>query len=339
MAVHDNERHVEAALDSILEQSWHNLEVILVDDASRDRSAEILRDYAHSDPRVRLLVNEQNLGLTRSLNRALDEVRGRLVARMDGDDISLPGRLAAQVEAFALNPGLVLSGTATISIDEAGRHRAVGEWPADPRVLRWYSVFRPAVAHPSAMFRASLVHQGIRYDEGLRTAQDYDFWSRLLQHGDGTVLETPLLLYRQHARSISTIHRAEQAETAAAVCQANLLREFPAFFAQLGDEHARAIARFVHGSAGAPPHEATAALTSLLALEAQHLRRLDSVDGAARREVQRLTARWVVQALLPKGRLGTGERLRVLGRMSCRLRVLIEAGRYFALRRLRARLH
>ncbi|MCG5536456.1 glycosyltransferase family 2 protein [Ectothiorhodospira mobilis] len=338
MAVHNNERYLEAALNSILEQSWQNLELIVIDDASTDRSASILRDYACFDSRIRLLVNDQNHGLTWSLNRGLDEVQGELVARMDGDDIALPERLAKQVEAFRLNPKLVLCGTATINIDEKGKKHTFGEWPSNPKVLRWYSIFRPAVAHPSAMFRVRFGNQIIRYNENLSTAQDYDLWSRLLQHGDGLVLNNPLLLYRHHASSISSTLRIEQTESAANICQENLYREFPNFFIRKNIGYAKSVAHLIHNSMACLPQDATAALTTLLALESEYLTTIDQYNEESRRAIQRLTTRWVAQTLLGKGPLNASERIRVIIKLRCRLEALLNESFHFGMRRLRARL-
>ena len=102
MAVHDGERYVGAAVDSILTQKFRDLELIVVDDGSTDRSPEIVRE--HADPRVRLIANGRNLGLAPSLNVGLAEARGEFVARLDADDVAMPHRLARQVEFMDANP-------------------------------------------------------------------------------------------------------------------------------------------------------------------------------------------------------------------------------------------
>lgn len=336
MAVHNEESYLRASLNSILQQSLRDLEFVIVDDGSTDGSAALLRDFARDDSRIRLLVNERNCGLTHSLNVGMEAVRGAFVARMDADDVALPGRLAAQLAVFRRSPDIVLCGTNTIVIDAAGKRVAVGEWPEDPEVLRWYALFRPAVAHPTAMFPARLVSDGLRYDDTLPTAQDYELWSRLLQRGAATVIQEPRLLYRQHRRSISVARRAEQAETAAGICRRNLLRQFPQALSRQESGQAAALAGFLYGTTFAG--EAAEMVGTLVDLEQAYLDSLGKPARRVRRAVRRLTVRWIVQALLTNRTLGVRRRMRAVGPLSGRIGVLLAEGGSFLKRRFRARI-
>jgi len=336
MAVHNDAQYVRAAIASILLQSLHDFEFIIVDDGSTDRSAAILEGYAREDSRIRLLTNARNVGLTRSLNIGLDAVRGSFVARMDADDIALPGRLATQVGVFRRLPDIVLCGTNTIRIDAAGKRLAVGEWPEDRGILGWYALFRPAVAHPTAMYPASLVSEGVRYDERLRTAQDYELWSRLLQHGDATVVQEPLLLCRLHRQSITGARRAEQADTAAEICRANLLRRFPASFSRPGSAQATQIAAFLFSDTFTD--EAAPIVAMLLALEEAYLRSLGTPAPRVHRAVRRLTVRWIVQALLTNRKLGLHGSLQAIQPLSGRFPALLSEGGRLVERQLKAKI-
>ena len=337
MAVHNDERHLGTAIESILTQTFDDFEFIIVEDGSIDRSPAILSDYAQRDQRIRILRNPDNLGLTRSLNRGLEEARGRFIARMDSDDISLPRRFELQLQQFKNNSGVVLCGTRTISIDADGRRRAYGGGPSDIRVMQWYSVFRPAVAHPTAMFRAKLLHAGLRYDESLRTAQDFDMWSRMLRHGDATVLHTPLLLYREHPASISSRKNEEQALTAARICQENLLRRYPRIFRGKASKRANHLSAFLYKTNKFKEEQLNSVLQTLFEVEREELN-ASPTNRSQRGEIRRLTARWIMLALTNNPHLDWGTRAKTLSSMPSHWIAAIQELGLSITRRLHARI-
>ena len=208
MSTHNDLSFLPEAVDSILAQTLTDFEFLIVDDGSTDGSGAYLAGLR--DPRVRVLRNAANEGLTRSLNRGLNEAAGRYVARMDADDVALPGRLARQVEFLEANPELGLLGTARVLIDEAGGEVAGGPAVCGSLRVRWKMLLGNAFAHPTVMLRRSaLERHGLRYDESFRTAQDYELWTRLLCHTGGDNLDEPLLRYRLRA-GISRTHRDDQ---------------------------------------------------------------------------------------------------------------------------------
>ena len=102
-------RYLKESIDSILEQTYSDFELIIVDDCSTDNSLEVIRSY--TDPRIKVLCNEKNLGLAASLNKALDICRGEFVARMDTDDTCFPQRFEKQIAYMQENPDVILCGT------------------------------------------------------------------------------------------------------------------------------------------------------------------------------------------------------------------------------------
>jgi hypothetical protein len=200
MCVYNGAAHLRAAVDSVLAQSFGDFRFVIVDDGSTDRSAEILRSYR--DPRLVLQRNEQNLGLTQSLNLGLELCDTELVARMDADDVCLPKRLEHQLALLARRPDVGVCGTRIRVVDERGVHRPRG--PTEPRPIAVELLFGNCVAHPSVMLRRKLLtDHGIRYDESLRRSQDYALWTRLVRLTRFAVLPERLLVYRQHASSVS----------------------------------------------------------------------------------------------------------------------------------------
>ncbi len=209
MSVRNGERHLAEAVESILGQSFGDLELIVVDDGSSDGTPSLLARYG--DPRLRRLRNEKPLGLTRSLGRALGAARGAFVARQDADDRSLPERLRRQVEFLDAHPGVGLLGTAYHVIDGAGARREVQRHPPDDCRIRWQMLFHNAFCHTSVMLRRKMLGEHrLGYDETLPFSQDYDLWARVLEVSAGANLEAPLVELRLHGASVSATRRADQ---------------------------------------------------------------------------------------------------------------------------------
>ena len=111
MTVFNEERYLAPALDSVLNQTFGDFECIIYDDGSTDRTPEILAEYASRDSRIEVLTNTSNEGVTRNLNKGLKRVRGEYIARMDGDDVSMPERFGQQVSFLDSHPDYVITGT------------------------------------------------------------------------------------------------------------------------------------------------------------------------------------------------------------------------------------
>lgn len=194
-------RFLKEAVDSIVQQTFQDWELILVDDGSTDHTPDIMKGY--QDPRIRYLKNEGNKGLVYSLNRAIEASAGRYIARMDADDISQPERLEKQVIFLELHPEIAVYDTRQQFIDDTGT--PTGFFNSDitgseniRRKMPWFN----CMGHPSVMMRAEIA-KTYRYRKVVY--EDYDLWLRMLN--DGLKLERtpePLLLYRLHSGSIIT---------------------------------------------------------------------------------------------------------------------------------------
>jgi glycosyltransferase involved in cell wall biosynthesis len=217
VAARDAEATIELAVRSVLDQTLGDLELIVVDDASRDRTPEILA--AVDDPRLVLVRNDENRGLAASLNVALERARGRYVARLDADDVALPERLERQVEALRARPGLALVGSAVVEIDEHGVPGARHAAPSGAEAVRWHALFGAPFFHPTVLVdRNVLDRHALRYDESFEESEDYDLWVRLLAVGDGDNLADALTLRRVHrgqaSKRRSALQRRFQLEVA-----------------------------------------------------------------------------------------------------------------------------
>lgn len=206
--VYNGEKYLHEALDSILNQSFKDFELLIIDDASADTSAAIIQSY--SDPRIRLFKNEQNLGIAATLNQGMHLSRGKYIARMDCDDISHPSRLKKQVAFLDRNPDVAACGTFIKTLGEVKSRTLI--YPKYSEEIQCTLLFGSALAHPSVMFRkTSLEAQCLLYDENQKYVEDYELWVRLLEHGlKLTNLGEVLLTYRFHPNP----HQAEQINNA-----------------------------------------------------------------------------------------------------------------------------
>ncbi len=206
MSVYNNEAYLQPAIDSILQQTFCDFEFVIIDDCTTDGSWDILKSYAAQDSRIRLMRNQDNVGLTRSLNQGLTVVRGNYVARMDADDVSLPERFAKQYDFMEAHPTVGVCGTWTKTIGETSRHVATGyvnQYPPDDKTICCWLLFGSGLAHPSVFLRRDqLLSEGLAYDDSFRCCQDYDLWSRAAGHVELANIPDVLLLYRLHPQQV-----------------------------------------------------------------------------------------------------------------------------------------
>ena len=219
MSVYNNAPFLPQAIESILGQTFADFEFLIVDDGSTDGSGAIIDGYAARDGRVRP-IHQANAGLVVSLNRLLREARAPLVARMDGDDVSLPLRFERQVAFLDAHPDHGVVGTWSPTIDEAGhRLEHVENHPATNAEFLAKLGDGPPLCHPSVMMRRDLVLEAGGYRAAFRHCEDYDLWLRLSERTKICSVPEELLLYRYSATQVSTRHVLEQ-QTGAAVAWA-----------------------------------------------------------------------------------------------------------------------
>jgi glycosyltransferase involved in cell wall biosynthesis len=221
-------------VDSILGQSFGDFEFIIIDDGSTDASPAILKSY--SDPRLRLIQNEQNIGLTRSLNEGLELAKGQYIARMDADDISLPQRFEKQIAFMKVHPECVVVGADVMMIDPDGdslcrlRHSYDHDL-IDRDCLRGNGT---ALSHPVILVRKSAMETVGGYDAAVQTGQDLDLYLKLCEVGKAFNLPEILLLWRQHPQSVNrTRHETWPQVKTAAIGAAIRRRGMEAYLCQL----------------------------------------------------------------------------------------------------------
>ena len=195
MSIHNNESSIDASVRSIVSQTFADWEMILWNDASTDGSLKRLEEWSRRDSRIKLYSNSRNLGLAASLNLALEKSVGQYIARMDGDDIAMPDRLARQVNFLDTHPQYAILGAACMLFDESGEWGTrTGLAAPQKKDFLWGSQF----IHPvTVMRRDALVSVGgYRACRDTLRAEDYDLFMRMYAKGYvGYNLPEPLLRY------------------------------------------------------------------------------------------------------------------------------------------------
>ena len=211
MPVYNAERYVGEAIDSILRQTFADFEFLIINDGSTDGSAEILRQYAQRDHRIRFYDFTENAGLIARLNQGIDLAQGEYLARMDADDISLPERFAKQVQFLDKHPHMAIVGSFANLIDQTGSPRGTTlRWEIPDHWLRTHLFWGNPFIHPSIMGRTRIFRE-FCYHEEYYLAEDYFLWSQIAFTHPVANFPEPLLLYRVHDASIS-LQKFEQQE-------------------------------------------------------------------------------------------------------------------------------
>ncbi len=194
MSVYNGGAFLKESIESILNQSFKDFEFLIVNDYSSDSSEEIMKRYLEVDRRIKLIRNNGNQGLARSLNRALKLAQGEYIARMDADDVALTERLELQKQYLEQNQDIDLVGSKVIYIDDKNKNRGENSVYTDPEFISKVVKYDTVVYHPTFFFRKRILEVLHGYRE-LPYVQDYDFIIRLHKKGFKVSNVDKVLLY------------------------------------------------------------------------------------------------------------------------------------------------
>lgn len=220
MSVYNGEKFLREAIESILNQTYRDFEFLIINDGSTDSTKEIIISY--NDPRIRVINNEQNIGLTRSLNKGLKLAKGKYIARMDADDISTPERLDKQLKYIKKRSdvGLVTSWHEIIDGKKNCISIITGERSFEN--IYYFLTFGNQFPHSSTLFRKKTVLDLGGYDEKYKRSQDYDLWFRLSRVTRIEMISEVLLKCRTTDINISNMFKNEQDDFAKQIFINNL---------------------------------------------------------------------------------------------------------------------
>lgn len=220
----EKEEHLRMAFNSLFNQSYQNIEIIVIDDDSDDNCKSVLNDICNGIKNITIVHNKTNLGLTKSLNIGLQMAKGEFIARMDADDFSTSDRIEKQVVFLQTHQDIDIIGTGVISFGDRNifMSPAFGLSKDDADIMLFFS---STLCHPSVMIRKCFLERHhLSYDENVKKAQDYDLWERSSIHGKLAVMKDVLLYYRIHANQITSLKNKEQIKAADIIRKRRLSR-------------------------------------------------------------------------------------------------------------------
>lgn len=226
MPVYNAEPYLKSAIDSILEQTFEDFELIAINDGSSDNSAQILDHYARIDKRV-IAVHQENKKLVATLNRGIKMARGEYIARMDSDDLSFPRRFEQQVALLDAQPRVILVAGGFEIIDEESEFLYREVLPAHDRDIKRSMLLRNPIAHGSVMFRKSACDKVGGYSDAFGPTEDFELWSRLSLIGEFAALEQTIFRWRVNTKGISSNNNKLQLEIMKRHTQALWASSFP----------------------------------------------------------------------------------------------------------------
>lgn len=211
------EEYLIKSINSILNQTYRNFEFIIIVDSGNDN--EIIEKI--NDKRIKIIIHQEKRGLAKSLNEAIEVAKGKYIARMDSDDISVSDRLKVQVEYMEKNQDIDM--TSTFYQQFGKSHRVVKESFIKSNYVASKMYYINPICHPAVMFkREFLIKNNIRYDENYIYSQDFELWNRIRQIGKITIIPKIELNYRIHNAQISTDKFKTQSELYYKILERNL---------------------------------------------------------------------------------------------------------------------
>lgn len=203
MPTFNGEKFIKEAIESILNQTFNDFEFIIVNDGSIDNTEKIIQSF--SDKRIVYVKKEQNSGISDTLNLGISLAKGKYIARMDDDDISIPNRFERQLEVFASDLKIIVCG----SLSYIKNSTRVSSLPEHHDDIKLNLLFNNCMLHPSVMILKEVLLE-TKYDLNFVPSEDYELWCRLIWKGEFYNIQEPLMIYRDHEGSQTSKRRKEQ---------------------------------------------------------------------------------------------------------------------------------
>lgn len=199
MSVYNDEEYLVESIESILNQTYKDFRFLIYDDASTDNTTNILKKYSKIDPRIKLIINQKNKGLSYNLAQGVLESKTEFIARMDADDIALPNRFEKQIR-YMEDKDVDIVGSYAEIIDQDGSVLRTRRMPIDDKRIKRLMWACPII-HPSVIYRRKIILKSGSYNPKLRRRQDYDLWFRCMAN-DAVFYNIPevLIKYRENEK-------------------------------------------------------------------------------------------------------------------------------------------
>ncbi|GAL83786.1 glycosyl transferase family 2 [Sporocytophaga myxococcoides] len=218
LPVYNSEKYVKEAIQSILNQTYRCLELIIIDDYSTDKSLQVIESI--EDSRIKIIRNSRNVGRAGCDNLGLVFANGRYIAKMDSDDIAHPMRLSKQIEFLFQNKNV---NTVGCFMQNFGYSNYLNKYPATVQENKAYTLFGLPCGNPSLTFKREVFDGGHKYNEHLRQTEDYDFFARYYDVLNVCNIQEPLMFYRTYPEDKRKEILSDRFETAMRVRKEFLL--------------------------------------------------------------------------------------------------------------------
>ena len=203
MSVYNGEDYLAEAIESVLNQTFKDFELIVINDCSTDSTVEILNRFAELDKRVKVHNNEVNLRLPSSLNKAISYAQGKYIERMDADDICLPERLEKQYNFMENNPGVALSSCRFMTLKNGLISSGGCGGKSDNESIKALLLVTNPILHPGIIAKADAI-RSLCYDKNFTCTEDMELWTRFVMAGyDIEIMPEYLMIYRLHDKQIT----------------------------------------------------------------------------------------------------------------------------------------
>jgi hypothetical protein len=206
MTTYNSEKYLSRAINSILNQTFSDFELLIVDDDSADQTGEIIASFV--DPRIRLIINRERRGVAYAREIALEQSQGEYIAILDSDDIALSDRLQVQTDYLNYHYDVNLVGSAFEIIDENDVLLSTYIPATSPLAIKWELLFKDVIGHSTVMFRRAVALKLGGYDPHFLVAEDFDLWVRFAAYGKIAQLGQPLVQWRFTAQSMQNRDQA-----------------------------------------------------------------------------------------------------------------------------------
>lgn len=222
MPAYNVEKYIGEAIESILNQTFQDYELIIIDDGSTDSTYNIMEEYRRKHEKIRIFKNKENKGLSFTRNRLLSLAKGDYLAILDSDDIAFPYRIEKQVNFLDKNPPVGLLGGAVEYFNDINNSTKISKRLKGSDKIACRLLFQNVFGQSTVMFRKEFAD--LKYREEYPPAEDYDLWVRMSWQTQTDNLADVMIRYRTHQNNISTIKREERLENVRAIYKMQLER-------------------------------------------------------------------------------------------------------------------
>lgn len=203
MPAYNAQKYIGSAIESILNQTFKKLELIIINDVSTDKTLDIISSFAKKDSRIKVVSNDTTLNIARSLNKGIGLALSNVIARMDADDIAFSNRLEFQYKLINSSKTIAVVGANVLIIDERGVETATRSYPDSSKELKNCLFKYSPFAHPVVCFKKNLFEEVGQYNPKYSPTEDLDLWFRLGRKYEFGSIKEPLLKYRIYEKSSS----------------------------------------------------------------------------------------------------------------------------------------